>query len=322
MRLSSGRRGTYLTFSGGGFTYRKKLDEVTPARNSYPVALDPSEPGLGPAMEVSRFVDSSAGELVQEIRERRSRVPWTVVYVVAVAVGLYQFSSALPDWGVITLAACLLVPIKPIYDWDKDRRTTRVFYDSEDVRVQQRLSLIAAIGSALSSASTVWMVDTSRRVYDWKRNAGAARTVERKVVSMAGASALCIESNVPMPTLKCSLGELVLMPDRVIASARGRYSSVRWCDLRVAPSQTTFIEDGYVPSDARQVGSTWQFVRKDGGPDRRFSNNRQLPVLLYGVLGFEADSGLRVILYASTAVATESAAAALWKLAAEDRRAA
>jgi hypothetical protein len=36
---------------------------------------------------------------------------------------------------------------------------------------------------------------------------------------------------------------------------------------------TRFIEDGPVPD------TTWRFVNKNGTPDRRFDNNRRLPVM-------------------------------------------
>lgn len=29
------------------------------------------------------------------------------------------------------------------------------------------------------------------------------------------------------------------------------------------------------------MGTTWLYVNKNGGPDRRFKDNRQLPILLY-----------------------------------------
>ena len=32
---------------------------------------------------------------------------------------------------------------------------------------------------------------------------------------------------------------------------------------------------------------TWQYANKSGGPDRRFNNNRQLPICLYGILSLK-----------------------------------
>ena len=45
---------------------------------------------------------------------------------------------------------------------------------------------------------------------------------------------------------------------------------------------TRFIEEGIRPSDAKQVDTTYKYVNKNGGPDRRFANNPVIPVLLYG----------------------------------------
>ena len=45
---------------------------------------------------------------------------------------------------------------------------------------------------------------------------------------------------------------------------------------------TRFIEDGVRPADAKQVDTTYRYVNKNGGPDRRYSYNPVMPVLLYG----------------------------------------
>ena len=53
-----------------------------------------------------------------------------------------------------------------------------------------------------------------------------------------------------------------------------------------------FIEDGTVPSDAQLIGHAWAKSNKDGSPDRRFRNNYQIPVVLYGSLKFTSPGGL------------------------------
>ena len=69
---------------------------------------------------------------------------------------------------------------------------------------------------------------------------------------------------------------------------------------------TTFIENEYSPTDAQTVGSTWQYVNKDGGPDRRFNSNRQLPIMNYGVCEFKSVSGLNILLHVSSRLAVDS----------------
>jgi len=54
-----------------------------------------------------------------------------------------------------------------------------------------------------------------------------------------------------------------------------------------------FIEDQAVPADTQVVGQAWAKSNKDGSPDRRFTANYQIPVVLYGSLVFTSPSGLR-----------------------------
>jgi hypothetical protein len=50
-----------------------------------------------------------------------------------------------------------------------------------------------------------------------------------------------------------------------------------------------------VPGDSRAVGSTWEYVNVKGGPDRRFNNNRQLPIMSYGELTLSSTNGFQAI---------------------------
>ena len=78
-----------------------------------------------------------------------------------------------------------------------------------------------------------------------------------------------------------------------------------------------FIEDGSVPRDAEIVDRTWRFVNKKGGPDRRFNNNRELPVMLYEALSLNSGSGLNELFYLSrTGIGTVLEAVFKWMAAA------
>ena len=69
--------------------------------------------------------------------------------------------------------------------------------------------------------------------------------------------------------------------------------SVGYAELRVEDGVTRFIESAAVPADAQRVGTTWRYVNKKGGPDRRFKDNRELPVMQYGEVRLSSASGLR-----------------------------
>lgn len=76
---------------------------------------------------------------------------------------------------------------------------------------------------------------------------------------------------------------------------RRRKDSPQWS--RLLASQ--HIEYEAVPGDATVVEHTWQYVNKKGGPDRRFKNNRKLPVCRVNRLHLSSDRGLDVRLMAS-----------------------
>lgn len=44
-----------------------------------------------------------------------------------------------------------------------------------------------------------------------------------------------------------------------------------------------------------------EIVNKSGGPDRRFKNNRELPICLYGEIELRSESGLNTVLMFSNA---------------------
>jgi hypothetical protein len=60
-----------------------------------------------------------------------------------------------------------------------------------------------------------------------------------------------------------------------------------------------------VPADARVVGSTWEFVNRNGEPDRRFRNNYEIPIVAYGGLLFSSASGLSEMFQCSNSAITE-----------------
>lgn len=87
---------------------------------------------------------------------------------------------------------------------------------------------------------------------------------------------------------------LIFLPDKVFIIRKGKVGFVNYEDVSILVSQTRFIESDPVPRDAVVVGSTWQYVNKNGTPDRRYSNNRQLPICQYGIVNLTSGTGINV----------------------------
>ncbi len=123
----------------------------------------------------------------------------------------------------------------------------------------------------------------------------------------AGEAPSFIETNVRIGFLNIDGIRLYFFPDRLLVFGNLGVSSVRYEDLELEASEVRFREEGSVPQDAKIIGTTWRYVNKGGGPDRRFSNNYQIPIALYGTLDIRSPAGMRLSLQTSAeSLATSS----------------
>lgn len=138
----------------------------------------------------------------------------------------------------------------------------------------------------------VWQVDTTAAVNNSKYHAGATSVLSRTRASSVFGRPFFLRSNLQFPMLVARNRTLCFLPDMLLLVNGRQVGAVSYYHLALGWRTTSFIEDGIPPRDSRQVGSTWRFVNKSGGPDRRFANNTQLPVLEYAELKFESATGL------------------------------
>lgn len=62
-------------------------------------------------------------------------------------------------------------------------------------------------------------------------------------------------------------------------------ASASYNDVKVTFSKVRFIESEMVPRDSEIIDHQWEHIRVDGGPDRRYSDNKKLPIVHYGLIG-------------------------------------
>ena len=207
---------------------------------------------------------------------------------------MFMFCSLLPF--------CLAIVV---HRKNVERRTTRLVYDlSGPLNTQQQF--LDATLEQLASSRAIWRVDSKSTILDWKRNAGAAYNVERTQIAVRRSVPSRVESNLIPLCIDLGAMKMFFLPDQVLYWQRGTFASIEYKDLSFQADSTRFIEDHVQTSDSQQVGSTWRYVRKDGGPDQRFSNNRQLPIMLYGVVIAASSGGLNLLLHTSNVASASS----------------
>jgi hypothetical protein len=215
------------------------------------------------------------------------------------------------------VGAILLVPGIPGLIWlwfhDRARRTVVAFYDVNDAAAKWFEELVDA-AQEISQNSGLWRVDAAGDVqttYQYKVNAGATTIVSRSGAQASQKPPPILATNIAVPAITSGKAGLFFLPDRLLVKDAKRFSDVSYAELEAHVTQLRFTESGRIPCDAQQVDTTWQYVNVHGGPDRRFKNNRQLPVMLYGELGLASAGGLHWLLQCSQPTTIERLIAVL-----------
>lgn len=315
LRVGTGPRGNYIHAGVRGFYYRAAFQGTTSRRRVDPRPIPAPTPLPAPAgtdgslgaftsiasADAAQMSDSSSDSLLDEIRTKHKRIrfwPWMAV-LGAVEI-LESWNRGLPGWvtGMIVLGC--LVGVLLVFRWDVRRKLTIVHYDLDET-AEQAFAQLVGIAARFGQCRGLWHLTGQAVVRDGKYHAGAATTVLRGKALVAERLPPYVVANLNPIAVDLSKLSLYFFPDRVLVYQSNRVGAVSYGVLKCAGSDVRLIEDGAPPSDAEVVGHTWRYVNKSGGPDRRFKDNRQLPVCRYGEVSIASDSGLNEVLWLSNA---------------------
>jgi hypothetical protein len=311
-RVSFSPRGTYINMGSHGIYYRKRIDVAT-KDGGRPTTVQPKyvatpptamRPGEIRSADVGKLVETSSQQILADINQRArlfayAPLVWTigaVCTVAAVAVSLSRLGEKGPSVAVIAFGVGLVgttVVALPTATRDARKRMTPLFYELADP-AEKRFNEIRQACASLAQSHRIWRIRSAERQTDWKRHAGASTSVERETARAGKMNAPYIATNVEIRGIDCGSTKLFFFPDRLFVFEDGAYGAVSYESLIIETAEARFIEDGWVPRDATIDGYKWQYVRRDGGPDQRFANNRQLPVALYGHSTIVSPQGLNI----------------------------
>ncbi|KIF83052.1 DUF4236 domain-containing protein [Noviherbaspirillum autotrophicum] len=303
-RVGTGPRGNYISVGRGGLYYRATLPASSsqpsvPSTPRYQPPMPEAQPGVGPmvAIEsapVSAMQDTSSADLLNELNGKAKRPNYWKWTAGASLVALWLIPSTAPSW--LTPFAAILLTGLTAYIGVRDTvaKTAVLCYELDQANEQAFEKLHEAF-RALSSCRKTWRVDARAAVHDSKYHAGAGALVQRKDAQFGKGLPPKVKSNLEVPFVKAGPMSLYFMPDRVLVYSSSGVGTVTYKDLRFEGMSRQFIESESVPSDATVVGHTWKYVNKKGGPDKRFKDNKQLPIALYEEISFKSASGLNEV---------------------------
>jgi hypothetical protein len=237
------------------------------------------QPPARPEMKSNDVSRLAAEQMSRDVKDAEMRTLYSEVALLLAALGL--------------LTAGAIVHKK-----NTEKRLSRLFYELDEPE-QQRYNVVQQSLGLLSKCHRIWRIDAESSTSDWKRNAGASSLVRRTTVEVSTLGPPRVQTNVNVPCINLGRAQLYFLPDTILYRDGVGYGAIAYSDLRLDQGFTRFIESEGVPGDAIVVDHTWRYVNKSGGPDRRFNNNRQLPVLQLGVLVLTSSKGLNIQLNTS-----------------------
>lgn len=311
-RVGTGPRGNYVSISKAGFTYRATLPSLGGKPQAYsqprsnspavrPAITSPGTATVGPMTSAASatatlLASSTADSVVNEINRKAEMAPlwpWcaALAFIGVVFAALSSDGETLVAIVSGAIAVILSAAALWVYYWDTARRATVLFYDLDPTSEQAFSSAVNGLMQLAASAGK-WKIDASGTVLNRKYHAGASNVVQRKPLQMGVGRFWKVRCNLDVPYIVAGTSALYFCPDRLFVITGRKVAAVRYADLDMSDGLTQFIEEDFVPTDAVRIGRTWRYVNKSGGPDRRFKDNRELPIVRYEELSLTSASGL------------------------------
>ncbi len=298
LRVGAGPRGNYVHMGRGGLYYRKTLPPIG-IENQKPVIdnlaentnYEHSNSTHAPLEKIESgtifaMTDSNSAELLEELDSKRKKwIIWPVVFASGIIVAVL---ASLPIWWGIFTSIILSVPA---YYYDQLRKTVVLFYELDDDIGRLYEDLHHSIHE-MGTSKKCWHIEAQGNVSDRKYHAGADKLVERKPTFIGKKQPPFLKTNIEVPAIGVGKQVLFFFPDRLLVFENNAVGAVSYNDMKLNIYTNNFIEDDPVPADAKIIGRTWKYVNKNGGPDKRFSNNREIPIAEYGYVDLRSTTGL------------------------------
>lgn len=208
-------------------------------------------------------VDGLSAALQAAATYRSSNAGLTLAIVVAAIVGLM-----IEPWLLLLVAVAAVALFVRSNNVARARSRVTVAY-STDPSVGLAYDSLTNGVHWLSRSNAVWRVTGEEK-----------GRVERWPAGVSVGTAPKLVTNIVVPSIAAGWETLLFLPDTLLVRG-SQVSAVPYESLQVELETTHFTEPDSVPRDAKPVGNVWLYANKDGGPDRRRANNRQLPVLEY-----------------------------------------
>lgn len=160
---------------------------------------------------------------------------------------------------------------------------------------------ISSLWDKLASSDKLWQVIG---IYELDENAskenGSIKVIyERIPVKIRYKTPFYIHANFKVLQVKLDDYTLVILPDHYIITNKSEVGIIETSNTMIRSENNPYAELDDVPEDTEVIYSTWQYVNKDSSKDKRYKDNKKVPICNYRLIQLNFNTEYKILLLSS-----------------------
>ena len=211
--------------------------------------------------------------------------------------------------GLLVLAGIGLAIVNPLFLiisalglvfglYSKNNDTIKIDYDFTDEAAKE-LSQTNKLLEGIMESDDVWLVTQAEELSE--ETGADMKILFRTSINFYKGNDE-IETNAETFTLDATNCKFIFLPDSIVIKEGRSVNAINFKDIDINLGKMTFQEEQTPAKDATVLGKTYEHTNKDGSPDRRYKENREVYQVEYGFLSLYNSTGLDTLIVFSDTV--------------------
>lgn len=291
-KTADGRTRHTASIPGTGISYVEEHGKKHPAASNSAPQADPLSEYSGVQRVVSAGADSLRSpeydQLFSQIKRIKILCPLLVILaILTVPTVVVSLACIIALFILLAKGRCSIV-----YEFD----------DSESARWER----VSSAWRSVAGSQSLQEITLTAQSKNTRRTAGIENAID--TVKMTAGSKLpwYLKTNIKPVVFNFKSQQVAIMPDRLLVFSKKEFGALDYEDVNFDISAIGYLEGGPVPKDSELVKMVWAHQNNDGTPDRRYSGNKQFPILKFGKIVMTSASGLNAQFICSNEAASDA----------------
>lgn len=283
-KLANGRTRRTVSIPGTGISHVTESS----GNNNNNIDTDVIDTEVFENGDISNFRNNEYMELIEAIesvikRDKKINISIIIGFVLC----------AIPPIGFVWIVLSIIYKL-----YNRKKNKIVIEYEMDDYSNDEYLKKMNC-WKELSLCDSIWSVHSESKVSNSKKHGGANTVISRVKVSLSNKIPFYLNFNIKIYSLIDKNETILFMPDKIMIIRKNKIGVVSYDDIETNVERTQFIESESVPKDTIVLEEVWQYANKNGSPDKRYNNNKKLPVCEYGEINLKSSSGINIMLMSS-----------------------